>query len=222
MEEKQANYYGILPANVRYSKISMSAKVLYTELSALSNTIGFCWASDSYFAGLYEVSRKTVNGWIKELKDAGFITVDTSKGSDGTKRKIFVTPVSRKGDTPVSEKRYTNNTSKNNKTNISFNEKEVLEKINATLGTRLRVLPRSFSKTIKSFTLEEIVKSLENLSRDAWHIERGIKKFPIDYLLRAETIQKFLEADSVQEKSYDQKFGKRLNLETMQYEEYEL
>ena len=109
--EQQPNYWGILPADVRYADISSSAKVLYAEFSALTNKEGFSWASDSYFAKLYGVSRQTVNGWVQELKNAGLIEVDTVKDKEGTRRKIKLALVSEKTHTPVLEEPDTNNTS---------------------------------------------------------------------------------------------------------------
>lgn len=220
--EKEANYYGILPAEVRYANISSSAKVLYAEFSALTNKEGYSWASDNYFAELYRVSRKSVSLWVQELKNAGLIQVFTSKDKEGTRRKVFLAPVSKKGYTGVPKKGYTNNTSKNNTRLINTNsEVELLKIVNKTLKREFRVLPRGIGKTLELFSLEEIEKALQNLSSDAWHSEKlaGLK---LDYLLRATTIDKFRNVDSIQQKSYEQKFGKKLNLETMQYEEYEL
>ena len=52
MEEKNTpNYFGILPANVRYDKrLKPMEKILYTEITALANKKGYCYATNSYFA----------------------------------------------------------------------------------------------------------------------------------------------------------------------------
>ena len=48
------NYYAIIPSNVRYSDLKPNAKLLYGEITALSNKHGFCFASNKYFANLYK------------------------------------------------------------------------------------------------------------------------------------------------------------------------
>lgn len=73
MEEKP-NYYAILTADVRYDKrLRDKAKLLYSEISALSNKEGYCYASNKYFAELYDVSITTISTLIKELIDYGYI-----------------------------------------------------------------------------------------------------------------------------------------------------
>ena len=73
-EELRKSYYAIIPANVRYDKsIPPNAKLLYGEITALSNEQGFCWAGNTYFAALYEVSESTVTRWVTALKKAGYI-----------------------------------------------------------------------------------------------------------------------------------------------------
>ena len=62
--KEQPNYYAIIPANVRYAKITAGAKLLYAEISCLSNKYGFCYAKNRYFAELYNVTTKTISGWI--------------------------------------------------------------------------------------------------------------------------------------------------------------
>ena len=76
MTEKPS-YYAIIPANVRYdNRLKPNVKIMYGEITALSNIHGHCWASNSYFAQLYSVSIKTVSEWIGQLKKYNYITVD--------------------------------------------------------------------------------------------------------------------------------------------------
>src|SRR5699024_4338596 len=73
------SYYAIVPANVRYDKcITNGAKLLYGEITALSNQHGYCWASNSYFAKLYNVSNKTISRWISQLKNNNYIIISNS------------------------------------------------------------------------------------------------------------------------------------------------
>jgi uncharacterized phage protein (TIGR02220 family) len=87
----QPNYYGILPANVRYCKaLPPAAKVLFTELSALTNKNGYCHASNKYFAELYDVSERIVSNWFKQLEQNGFIRIEIYKTQIGTARKVYI------------------------------------------------------------------------------------------------------------------------------------
>ena len=68
------NYYAVIPANVRYAKgITPNAKLLYAEITALCNMNGKCNASTQYFADLYEVSKTSIQKWLKCLEDKKFI-----------------------------------------------------------------------------------------------------------------------------------------------------
>lgn len=92
MEEKNKgtpNYWSILPAEIRYdATLSPYARLLYSDLAALTNLSGYCWASNSYFAKLYQVDKKTISTWISDLESRGHIkvVVDTLKGNS---RKIW-------------------------------------------------------------------------------------------------------------------------------------
>ena len=73
MKEKP-NYYAILTAEVRYSKALIpNAKLLYAEITALCNMNGKCTASTEYFCRLYEVSKVSVQKWLKNLEDNNHI-----------------------------------------------------------------------------------------------------------------------------------------------------
>jgi hypothetical protein len=117
------NYYAIIPANVRYADLKPNAKLLYGELTALSNKHGFCFASNKYFAELYKVNKNTISSWISDLKNYGFITVKIERNVDNqiTKRCIGIL---KKMDNPIHEKLKYNNTSINTTSNnISIKEK---------------------------------------------------------------------------------------------------
>jgi hypothetical protein len=73
------SYYAIIPADVRYANIKPNAKLLFGEISALSNKYGVCNAGNKYFSNLYNVSKSTVSRWISELENNKFITVKITR-----------------------------------------------------------------------------------------------------------------------------------------------
>ena len=127
MEEQQKAYYAIIPANVRYDKdLVPNAKLLYGEITALCNEKGYCWATNQYFAELYNVSDRTIKNWISQLVDKGYIQRSV-KYREGTKeieqRKLFIG--SENNFTTPSEKKFpVNNTSINNTFNNTNEYKE--------------------------------------------------------------------------------------------------
>ena len=92
MEENLPSYYGRVPAEVRYDhRLCPNAKLMYCELSALSQKEGYCWATNSYFAKLYNVSKTAVSGWISLLKKYGYITVEMiyEEGTKHIKQRLI-------------------------------------------------------------------------------------------------------------------------------------
>jgi hypothetical protein len=82
-------YYAIIPAPVRYcSELSPAAKLMYSEITALCNVRGYCWAGNDYFASLYGVTHRAVRGWVSSLAAAGFIRVELSE--DRQHRRIYL------------------------------------------------------------------------------------------------------------------------------------
>ena len=68
------NYYAVLTANVRYDhELPPNAKLLYAEISALCNMNGKCTASTKYFADLYNVSKVSIQKWLKALEQKKYI-----------------------------------------------------------------------------------------------------------------------------------------------------
>ena len=68
------SYYGILPAQVRYdTALTNLAKLLYCEISALASKDGICFATNGYFAKLYESSERTISRAICSLEENGYV-----------------------------------------------------------------------------------------------------------------------------------------------------
>jgi len=132
---EQPSYYAIIPANVRYdSELNANAKLLYGEISTLSNKFGFCVATNEYFSNLYNVSTRTITDWIKLLEDKGYLKseITTKRYEDGTikkVRKIYIDhiEVSQQNHIEVSRNNHIEeNFSYNNTSNINnINKKEI-------------------------------------------------------------------------------------------------
>lgn len=76
MNEKP-NYYSVIPAIVRYdNELKPNEKLLYGEITSLTNKNNECWATNSYFAKLYNVKSATISRWISHLKEKGYVIVD--------------------------------------------------------------------------------------------------------------------------------------------------
>jgi DNA-binding transcriptional regulator GbsR (MarR family) len=200
------NYYAIIPADVRYAKITPNAKLLYAEITALCSKEGYCWASNKYFAELYGVSSRTVSGWVKELTDLNFISY---KIENENLRKIFLTlgknlPTPRKKSSRgVGKNLLHNNTSINIKNNNikkkkSFNAENYLENLDLDLKVKESLKDwletRKAKKTpttqkaidlainkLKPFDISTQVKMIENSVLNGWTGIFEIKSFNNPY-----------------------------------------
>lgn len=73
MQEKPS-YYAIIPAEVRYDNdLKPNEKLLYGEITALTNQNKICTASNKYFADLYKAEPETVSRWISNLVSKGYL-----------------------------------------------------------------------------------------------------------------------------------------------------
>tara|TARA_R100001530_G_scaffold99380_1_gene69073 strand:- start:3114 stop:3785 length:672 start_codon:yes stop_codon:yes gene_type:complete len=95
------SYYAIIPANVRYANIKPNAKLLYGEITALSNQKGYCWSSNNYFAELYGVSKNTISLWINQLKKHGFIHVEVIRDQNKQVIKRTMTIIKNDDRSPI-------------------------------------------------------------------------------------------------------------------------
>lgn len=131
---EQPSYYSILTANVRYDKrLKANEKLLFSEITALSNKNGYCTAKNSYFARLYDVAVETVSRWVSHLVKYGYLKreeIRDNKTNEIIERKLYpiTNPkieddnerfsdtggIDKKINTPIDEKVKENITSINN------------------------------------------------------------------------------------------------------------
>lgn len=68
------SFWAVIPASVRYDNgLRPNAKLLFAEITALTDKTGVCWASNEYFMKLFGIGDKTVSDLVKQLRDRGYI-----------------------------------------------------------------------------------------------------------------------------------------------------
>jgi len=107
MENKtNPTYYAIIPADVRYDKrLKANEKLMYGEITSLTNSKGMCTANNFYFAELYNVDKMTISRWINKLKKFNYINVQLIYKENSKEiqyRNIFL-PYRRNSLHPIDE-----------------------------------------------------------------------------------------------------------------------
>ena len=165
------SYYAIIPASIRYDNdLTANAKLLYGEITALCNEKGYCWASNDYFAELYNTSTRTVSRWIKQLISKGYI-ISKFIYREGTKeveqRYLYIGSLG--GDknvhTPIDKNVQDNNTYINNTFNNIYSL--VVDKLNSLANKSYKSSSKKTQQLIRArvnegFTVEDFYKVIEN------------------------------------------------------------
>ncbi|MCO4334399.1 conserved phage C-terminal domain-containing protein [Staphylococcus hyicus] len=137
----QPSYYSIITANVRYdNRLTDSEKLLFAEITSLSNKYGYCTASNGYFAKLYNVVKETISRRISNLNKYGYLNIEIIKeGNEVKQRKMYPltqssipidakinTPIDNSVNTPIDANVKENNTSNNNTSINNINRIDIL------------------------------------------------------------------------------------------------
>lgn len=167
--EERPNYYAIIPAEVRYdTELKDKAKLLYGEITCLTQKDGKCYASNNYFAQLYGVTKTTISLLVKDLIDKGYIESEIIY-REGSKEilnrylKIIKDPYLKKIKYPIKENLKDNNININNTSinNIKENIKEKYfenEKVNNIFLDFLQI-----RKKMKAVNSEIAINKLINI-----------------------------------------------------------
>lgn len=92
MDNTEPTYYAVIPANVRYDKnLKANEKLLYGEIACLSNSKGYCFSSNNYFAELYGVTPQAVSSWVSNLEKCGYVKCEyLHNGTEIKERRIRI------------------------------------------------------------------------------------------------------------------------------------
>ena len=165
MDDEKPSYYSIITADVRYDeRLKPNEKLLYSEITALSNKYGYCTATNSYFSKLYRADKSTVSRWVSHLEKCGYVQVEqTRDGKRIVQRKIYpvATPLLTKKSIPYAQKdQYPiDKKVKGNITRVNTTSMNMRERIKQPLDTNTELSLLSWPDSLGAMT-DQISKLL--------------------------------------------------------------
>ena len=169
MDDEKPSYYSIITADVRYDeRLKPNEKLLYSEITALSNKYGYCTATNSYFSKLYRADKSTVSRWVSHLEKCGYVQVEqTRNGKRIVQRKIYpvATPLLTKKSIPYAQKdQYPiDKKVKGNITRVNTTSMNMIERIKQPLDTNNELSLLSWPDSLGAMT-DQISKLLLDAS----------------------------------------------------------
>ena len=220
---EKPSYFAVIPASVRYDKrLKPIERLLFGEITCLTNKDGYCFASSSYFAELYDTQRETISRYISNLAKCGYILIEIE---NGYQRKIYlkegvikqsqgVTELSQGCNqtiTPPCDQKITqNNTSVNNLNNNSKEEVEEeksqnhkiildawnelpIASITGIRGKRLDAL----RARMKEYSQDDILKAIDLIKKCPFLLGDNQRNWQItfDWFLKPNNFPKVLEGN---------------------------
>ena len=162
MENERPNYYAIITADVRYdNELTDKAKLLYGEITCLSNKEGYCFASNNYFAKLYNCTARAIQNSLSLLQEKGYIKIVVENNFE---RKIFLTSAGgyEKNFIGGYEKNfiggYEKNFTHNNINNNNINNNRLIDYNNKVLENFFKEKQIFISEEIENLMTEESKK----------------------------------------------------------------
>ena len=176
-EEVKANYYSVVPAEIKYNnELTERAKLIYGEISSLSNKTGYCFATNGYFSNLYKCTNRTIQNAISKLQEKGFIRVEIENRNQ---RKIYITNITKSEIKSVSndnnfagcednfmgwyENNFTHNIIDNNKIDRLFN---YIIKLESKIPKEFEMYEKEILEVIKKFEMNYNRCSLISMSHE--------------------------------------------------------
>ena len=234
---ERPNYYSILTADVRYDKRlkkHADCKVLYSEITALSNKYGYCKANNKYFAELYDRPITRISKWINLLKELGYLKVEMiykENSKEIQERRLYPisTPINSNGNRgiDVNDKGGIVVDGKDNITSINninisdkdnsesnnknrFNYSKLINSINEVANTNFRNSSNNrkliHARLEDGYTEEELIKVIK-FKANQWKDNEKMKKYIVlTTLLRPSNFDKYIqEVESTPEPQKEKK-----------------
>lgn len=90
MAEGIPGYWSVIPAPVRNDpQLTMSAKLLYADISALCAESGYCWATNAYLAERMGAAVSTISRLVHQLEQRGYVRTEMATTDKGSERHIY-------------------------------------------------------------------------------------------------------------------------------------
>jgi hypothetical protein len=90
-ENTHQSTFSILPSYIlELDHLEPNAKLLFAIITSLTQREGYCWASNKFLAEKMRCTDKAIEKWLKSLKDAQCIKVETVKVGMKWDRKIWI------------------------------------------------------------------------------------------------------------------------------------
>lgn len=230
----QPSYYSIITANVRYdNRLTDSEKLLFAEITSLSNKYGYCTASNGYFATLYNVVKETISRRISNLTNFGYLKIEIIKeGNEVKQRKMYPltqtsipidakinTPIDNSVNTPIDANVKENNTSINitRLNNTSINNNSATDVTHERFEEWWKLYDKKkdkkisftkFKSCLKKHSFEQIMQGTQEYLKTI--TDKQYQKYPKTFLTNESYMNDYSE--EIKETGIDQ-------LERMKYDE---
>ena len=165
--ETKPDYFIQIPPEVLFEqKLSAGAKLFYGEVLFLTYTYGFCSQKNAFFAANHRVSLRTVENWIKELKNKNLIKIELirKQNKEVELRKIFAQVKIDYSKMPVADKS-TEKPPPTVKTKASQQKKPYGVNQNVFLSDN------EMEELLRTYTKDQIDKAIELYGE--WKISKG-------------------------------------------------
>lgn len=108
-EENRIGYYAVIPSTILFNEnLKANEKLLYAVITILANKEGYCFASNTYLAELFNAQPHTISNWISHLNRLNFVCVEIIRNDKNEiiQRRIYPndTPYTTKMTYPYSIK----------------------------------------------------------------------------------------------------------------------
>lgn len=179
-QDMKLNYYANIPMRILCdNNLMLGARLIYGLISGLCSQKGYCWATNSYFAALFEVSKQTVSNWITQLRQSGYIIVEIIRDEHTNEvdlRKIWIVDGTLTNNNIISNKSSEYKpmhepAEKEEKEKYKDEIKEIIDYLNNKIGTRYRYTSETNNKHIRArlnekFTVDDFKKVIDNKTQE--------------------------------------------------------